>query len=138
MGIVIGFLAKKIGIPPVLIWLVVILLAALLTWGGIWIYGISKYNDGYAEGQRVERQAWEEQRVKLLLQREAARREAQNKINEAQEKYLRSLDALSAAQLSLQEAKRIQVDEDAQAGTTVVRPFIPSRVSRALDQTGRR
>ena len=57
-------LASAIGVPPIAIYLVLAILAA----GGVWGYGILKYQDGVA----TERAVWRARQAELVIERNAA------------------------------------------------------------------
>lgn len=114
--------------------------------GAAVMFGLSSVYDSFVDDPAVretailqERQAWEEQRLRAIARQDDRRRQAQVKIDAAAWDYLnrRAADAIRYAK-PLQELNKKEPEGDAVDDSCPRRPFFSRRVSRALNEIGRR
>ena len=104
---------------------------ALIAAGGLWGWGLHKYETGKSAGAAQERSLWQAQRAKDQAALDAAKQAAQD-----------AIDALSSErQIAAQDAKDRQADADlaaAQAASPSKKAIcLPKKIGRALNKVGR-
>ncbi|MBX3547466.1 hypothetical protein [Chelatococcus sp.] len=102
--------ASAIGVPPIAIYLVLAILAA----GGVWGYGILKYQDGV----EAERATWRARQAELVIERntaiaradaaDAQLKDAQESIDEANRAAINDTPANDAPALPDDVVRRIR------------------------------
>jgi hypothetical protein len=86
-----------------------------------------------AEGKRIERQAWEEARRKLLVKMEQERRNAQAAIDAVEREYLDGIEKAAAQILALEEILAAEVTENQNAAASNSCPVQPALRRRLRD-----
>ncbi len=127
----IGQIALRTGLGSLLASLAAYALLAALAGGGIWAWSAHKYSAGYSAGELHEKQAWEEQRRKMIALAEADRARKQAEIDRIEADYLALQERLNQerAEAALAEASRNSKSKDVIG--------LPREVGRELNKIGR-
>lgn len=137
----IALVARLLGVNTLAASLIAYAVGAALLGGSLWGYGAYKHHEGYSAGQLAERLVWQEQQHKAEIVAEAKAKAQQVEIDAAALEYASQQRADEQHIASLEEAIRLQKDEDLGPPDPKTGPVchagIPARVSVGVDATGR-